>query len=165
MKYQTTVNGVKFEIEINQDGEVFVNGEPRNIDFLSLGETLYSVIMETASYEVLVDNVEGSEHQVLVGGRLYSADVLDERAVLLGSRRGDLGGDTGEVSIKAPMPGLIVDVPVQEGDSVAKGQTIIVLESMKMQNELKSPRDGTVQRVSVEAGQSVEQKKVLVTIN
>jgi biotin carboxyl carrier protein len=165
MKYQTTVNGVKFEIEINQEGEVFVNGEERHIDFLPLGETLYSVIMESSSHEVLVDNVEGNEHEVLIGGRLYTADVLDERALLLGSRRGELGGDSGEASIKAPMPGLIVDVPVQEGDTVTKGQTVVILESMKMQNELKSPRDGTVQRVSVEAGQSVEQKKVLVTIN
>lgn len=165
MKYQTTVNGVKFEVEINPEGEVFVNGEPRNIDFLPLGETLYSVIMETASHEVLVDNVEGSEHQVLIGGRLYTAEVLDERALLLGSRRGELGGDSGEVSIKSPMPGLIVDVPVREGDTVTKGQTVVILESMKMQNELKAPRDGTVQRVSVAPGQSVEQKKVLVTIN
>ncbi|MEO0561418.1 MAG: biotin/lipoyl-containing protein, partial [Chloroflexota bacterium] len=166
MKYQTTVNDKQFEIEIDNEGKVFVNGEQRHVDFLSLGadDTLYSLIMETTSHEVLVDVADGNEYAVLIGGRQYAVNVLDERALLLGSRRGDLGGDTGEVTIRSPMPGLIVDVPVAEGDEVTKGQTVIILESMKMQNELKSPRDGTVQRVSVEAGQSVEQKKILIPI-
>ena len=165
MKYQTTVNGTSFEVEITPEGEVLVNGKPRSVDFLSLGATLYSVIMETDSHQVLIDNVEGTEYEVLIGGRQYSVDVLDERALLLGSRRGGLDSDSGEVSIKSPMPGLIVAVPVEEGEAVTKGQTVVILESMKMQNELKAPRDGTIQRISVAAGDSVEQKKVLVTIN
>jgi biotin carboxyl carrier protein len=165
MKYQTTINGKIFEIEIDNEGGIFVNGEPRQVDFIPLGDTLFSMIRETDSHEVLVDLVEGSEYNVLIGGRQYNIDVLDERALLMGSRRGEGAGESGEVSIKAPMPGLIVEIPVAEGDEVTKGQTVVILESMKMQNELKSPRDGVVQRISVEAGQSVEQKKVLVTIN
>lgn len=164
MKYQTTINDVTFEIEINNDGDVFVNGEKRDVDFLPLGETLYSIITENTSLEVLVDNVNNSEHEVSIKGRLYTVDVFDERAILLGSRRGDNFNDSGEISIKSPMPGLIVDVPVSEGDTVSKGQTIIILESMKMQNELKAPRDGTVQRIGVKAGESVEQNKVLITL-
>jgi biotin carboxyl carrier protein len=74
-------------------------------------------------------------------------------------------GDTGgEVSIRPPMPGLIVRVPVVEGQTVSKGETLMILESMKMENELKSPRDGTVHRIYVSAGENVEQNKVLVTI-
>lgn len=164
MKYQTTVNGKQFEIEVNNDGEVFVNGEQRHVDFVSLGETLYSIIAGTDAHEVLVDDLEGPNYDVQIHGRLYNVNVLDERALLLGSRRGGEFTDTGEVSIKAPMPGLVVDVPVEEGQEVAKGDTIIILESMKMQNELKAPRDGVVQRIGVAAGQSVEQNKVLVTI-
>ncbi len=164
MKYQTTINGQTFDIEINPDGEIFLNGEQVDIDFLSLGETLYSVIMANRSHEVLVDVVDNNEYEVLIGGRQYNVGVLDERALLLGNRRGEAGAASGEISIKSPMPGLIVDVPVAEGDEVIKGQTVIVLESMKMQNELKAPRDGTVQRIGVEVGQSVEQKKVLITI-
>jgi len=63
------------------------------------------------------------------------------------------------------MPGLIVRVPVQPGQTVAKGDTIVVLESMKMENELKAPRDGTVHMIHVTAGDNVEQNKVLVTIS
>jgi biotin carboxyl carrier protein len=164
MKYQTTVNGKKFDIEINQDGEVFLNGEKREVDFVSLGETLYSVITDAESHEVLVDDKPGTEFDVQMRGRLYTVGVLDERALLLASRRGSEYSDSGEVSIKAPMPGLVVLVPVAEGDEVEKGQTLVVLESMKMQNELKAPRNGVVQRVGVQPGQSVEQNKVLVTI-
>jgi biotin carboxyl carrier protein len=62
------------------------------------------------------------------------------------------------------MPGTIVKVPVEPGQEVKKGQTLVILESMKMENELKAPRDGVVGRVEVKAGQSVEQNKVLVTV-
>jgi len=101
---------------------------------------------------------------VQIRGQLFTGVVLDERAQLLASRRGGIGAESGEISIKAPMPGMIVAVPVQEGQAVTAGQTVVILESMKMQNELKSPRAGTVQRVSTSAGQSVEQGKLLITI-
>jgi biotin carboxyl carrier protein len=163
MKYVTTINDKKFEIEILNDGSLLVNGERREVDFLSLGPALYSVIMENLSYEAVVeerdDNIE-----VLMRGRMYTGQVLDERAQLMASRRGGFAADSGEISIKAPMPGLVVVVTVAEGEEVVAGQTVVILESMKMQNELKTPRDGVVQRIGVEAGQRVEQNKVLVTI-
>jgi 3-methylcrotonyl-CoA carboxylase alpha subunit len=70
----------------------------------------------------------------------------------------------GEFSLKAPMPGLVVAVPVAEGETVSKGQNLVILESMKMQNELRAPRDGVVQRVRVKAGERVEQNQLLVTL-
>ncbi len=164
MKYQTTVNGHEYEIEIDREGNLFVDGQRRNVDFASLGETLYSVIMDNDSHEVLVDDNEDGAYEIQMHGRLYEVGVLDERALLLGSRRGGAVSDSGEVSIKAPMPGLVVEVAVTEGQEVSEGETLVVLESMKMQNELKAPRDGIVQRVGVDTGQSVEQNKVLVTI-
>ena len=163
MKYVTTINDTSFEIEILKDGTLTVNGEPREVDFLALGPSLYSVIMDNRAYEVVVEEREGN-YELLMQGRLYTGDVLDERALLLAARRGGLVADSGELSIKAPMPGLIVAVVVAEGDEVEKGQTVVILESMKMQNELKAPRAGVVQRISVQAGQSVEQNKLLITL-
>ncbi len=165
MKYITKINDKQFEIEITSDDKVLVNGEERDVNFLSLSGDLFSIITEYQSHEVVVDEGDGDEIDVLLGGRLYNINVLDERSQLLLSRRGGGDVDSGEISIRAPMPGLVVDVPVAEGAEVSKGQTVLILESMKMQNELKAPRDGVVQRVSVETGQSVEQNKVLVTIN
>lgn len=71
----------------------------------------------------------------------------------------------GEFQLKAPMPGLVVSVLVNEGDAVEKGQVLVVLESMKMQNELKAPRPGTVGRVRVKAGETVEQKQTLLSVH
>ncbi len=164
MKYVTTVNGVRFEIEIQSDGSLHVNGEPRVIDFLPLGESaLYSIIMDNDSHELLVEE-RGGLFEVLTRGRLFEADVLDERAQLLAARRTAAAVETGEISIRAPMPGLVVAIPVSEGQEVKAGQTVVILESMKMQNELKAPRDGVVQRISAEPGKSVEQGKPLITI-
>jgi biotin carboxyl carrier protein len=163
MKYVTIINDTRFEIEIGSDGSLRVNGEPREVDFLALGPSLYSILMDHRSYEMVIEEREGNT-EVLMQGRLYTGQVLDERAQLLASRRGGLAPDSGELSIKAPMPGLIIAIPVAEGQAVQQAQTIIVLESMKMQNELKAPRDATVQRISVQVGQSVEHNKLLVTL-
>ncbi len=163
MKYVTIINDTRFEIDIEKDGTLKVNGEPREVDFLSLGPSLYSILMNHRSYEALIEEREG-KYDVLMQGRLYTGEVLDERAQLLATRRGSLGAESGEISIKAPMPGLIAAIPVTEGEAVVKGQTIVILESMKMQNELKAPREGTVQRISVQPGQTVEQNKLLVTL-
>lgn len=163
MKYVTRIKGKEFIVEIDKDGRLTVNGERRDVDFLPLGDSLYSIIRETQSYEVVIEERdEGVE--VLMRGHRYDADVLDERAQLLASRRGGLTADTGEISLKSPMPGLIVSLLVSEGQTVTAGQTVVILESMKMQNELKAPREGVVQRISVTAGQSVEQNKLLITI-
>jgi len=164
MKYLTIINGTTFDIEIQNDGTLLVNGEKRAVDFLSYGdEALYSIIMDTVSHELLIDEQDG-EYEILMRGKRYTGTVLDERAQLVASRGSSKMVHSGEISIRAPMPGLIVAIPVQEGQEVKAGQTVVILESMKMQNELKSPRDGIVQRLSVESGQSVEQNKLLVTI-
>lgn len=163
MKYVTYINDKKFEIEIQNDGKLLVNGEAREVDFLTLGESLFSVLMNNKSYEIVMEEADG-QYEVLIQGRLYTGQVLDERAQLLASRRSGMGADTGEISIKSPMPGLIAAIPVTEGQEVKKGQTVVILESMKMQNELKSPRDGVVGRIRVNPGESVEQKQTLLSV-
>lgn len=164
MKYITTINNTTFEIEINSDGTLLVNGEPREVNFLSFGDSaLYSILMDGLSHEAVVEERAGA-YEVLMQGRLFNVDVLDERAQRLASRQGGTAAETGEISLKSPMPGRIVAVPVTEGQEVKAGQTLVILESMKMENELKAPRDGVVQRISIETGQSVEQNKLLITM-
>jgi len=163
MKYVTTVNNKRFEIEILADGSITVDGKKRDVDFKALGPAMYSILAENVSHELTIEERE-DEIEVLMRGRLYSNRVLDERALLMAQRSGGMAGDTGEINLKSPMPGLIVAVKVEAGQAVKAGDTIIILESMKMQNELKASRDGIVGNVHVQAGQTVEQNKVLVTI-
>jgi len=161
MKYVTLINDQSYEIEIDHDGSVLIDGEARDVDFLNLGGDLFSLITENRSLEAVINDDEGMI-DVMMGGRQFEAQVLDERAMLMMQRRGAQATGSGEV--KAPMPGLIVDVTAERGATVAKGDTLVVLESMKMQNELKAPIDGSVRKVYVEAGQAVDKNELLVEI-
>lgn len=161
MKYITIIKDVEYEIEIANDGSIKVNGEPRFVDFLPLGDALYSIITDKRSIEVAIE--EHRNHtEVLMKGKLYEAHVYDERALLMAQRKGKIGGDSGD--LHSPMPGLIVAINVAVGDPVTQGQTVIILESMKMQNELKAPVDGVVHAVHVNAGQTVEKDAPLIVI-
>lgn len=161
MKYVTLVNGERYEIEIDSEGLIRVNDETHDVDFLNLGGSLYSIITENKSLEAVIDDDE-DKIAVMMDGRLFETQVLDERTMLLIQRRGGLSSSSGEVH--APMPGLIVLITAEIGQTVAQGDTLVILESMKMQNELKSPVDGIVTAIHAEAGQAVDKNSLLVEI-
>ncbi len=123
-------------------------------------QPVYSLIVDGQSFEAYVYPEEG-EWQVLMHGTLYNAHVEDEREKRLRAAAGGLVSERDEFLLRAPMPGLVIAIPVTEGQQVTKGEVLVILESMKMQNELKAPRDGTVARPRVAAGDHVEQKQVL----
>lgn len=164
MKYVTTVDEKEFEIEIVDEHHIRVGDRllPVNIESVS-GQPVFSLILDGKSYESYVYQNE-DEWEVLLRGRQYQVNVEDEREKRLKAAAGGGVAEGGEFHLKAPMPGLVVTIPVAEGQEVKKGQVLIILESMKMQNELKSPRDGVVDRVRVKAGESVEQKQTLLSI-
>ena len=164
MKYVTTVNDTAYVIEINDDHHVIVDGVTYEVDFVNVaGQPVYSLLVGARSYEAYVQPVDEG-WQVLLHGNMHAVQVEDEREKRLRATSGVAAETSGEFHLKAPMPGLIVDVPVAEGQGVQKGDILIILESMKMQNELRSPRAGTVTRVRVKAGQTVEQAAVMVTL-
>jgi biotin carboxyl carrier protein len=164
MKYITTVEGKQFLVEIIDDKQISVNGKIYKIDFESVsGQPVYSLIVDGKSHESYVAQ-EDDNWQVLLRGRLYPVSVEDERERRLRAAAGGGVAETGEFHLKAPMPGLVVAIPVEEGQQIKKGQVLIILESMKMQNELKSPREGTVHRLRVKAGESVEQRQTLLSV-
>lgn len=164
MKYLTTVNGQTFEIEINQDGRIAVNGQERIVDFRSITSNLFSALIDNQSIEALVDFRDGA-YQVLMSGDLYDVQVMDERQQRLMSASSGFAEHQGEVLVRSPMPGLIVEVRVREGQPVKKGDSLCVLESMKMENDIKAPKSGTVDRISVAKGDSVEQNRVLMVLS
>ena len=164
MKYITTVEGREFAVEVLDEKHVSVDGKVYEIDFESVsGQPVYSLIVDGRSHESYVARGEDN-WQVLLRGRLYPIMVEDEREKRLRAAAGGGVAEGGEFVLKAPMPGLVVAVPVNEGQEVKKGQVLLILESMKMQNELKVPRDGVIQRIKVKAGESVEQKQTLLSV-
>ena len=164
MKYITTLDGKEYLIEVIDEHHVSVNGRAQEVDFESVsGQPVYSLIIDGKSYESYVYETEEG-WQVLTRGRQYNLTIEDEREKRLRAAAGGGVAESGEFHLKAPMPGLVVAIPVNEGDKVEKGQVILILESMKMQNELKSPKAGTVGRIRVKQGEKVEQRQALLSV-
>jgi biotin carboxyl carrier protein len=164
MKYITTLDGKEYLIEIIDEHHVSINGRVQEVDFESVsGQPVYSLIIDGKSYESYVYETEEG-WQVLTRGRQYNLTVEDEREKRLRAAAGSGVAESGEYHMKAPMPGLVVSISVREGDKVEKGQVILILESMKMQNELKSPKAGTVGRIRVKQGETVEQRQALLSV-
>ena len=165
MKYIATIDDKPYEVEILDGHRVSVNGTVYDVDFLAVtGQPIYSLLVNGRSYQAHVYPGEEDKLEVLMRGTLYSAVIEDERERRLKAAGAASGSQTGEFVLRAPMPGLIVKVPVSEGQEVKKGDVLTILESMKMQNELKSPRDGKVSRIQVNAGDSVEQRQALLSV-
>lgn len=151
-------------MEVDRHGVIRLDGEVIDADLQpSADPTLYSLIFGHRSYELRVEPGEGS-YRVQVDGVGYEVVVEDERSHRLAGVRRGAGAAGGERVIKSPMPGIVIDIPVKEGDEVAAGQTLVVVESMKMHNEFKAPGDGTVHAVRVEVGEKIAQNAIMVTL-
>lgn len=165
MKYIATIGEQSFEIEIHSGGEVLVDGEVLSADFQSVAnQPVYSLLLNGQSYEASI-NPTDSGVQVLLRGQLLDVHVEDERQRRLRESSGGQVIQSGDIHLKAPMPGLVVAIPVEEGQEVSGGDNLIILESMKMQNELKAPRDGVISRLRVKAGDNVENNQVLLILS
>lgn len=164
MKYIVSLDGKSYEVEVRSDSEIVLDGEVLQVDFRSMADQpVYSMLLGNDSFEAYVSGTDASL-QVMLRGQLYEVEVEDERQRRLRQASGFEPKASGEVHLRAPMPGMIVAVPVEAGQAVERGQNLVILESMKMQNELRAPREGTVQQVRVAAGDRVEQNQVLITL-
>ncbi len=138
---------------------VLINGkevQPATADIVETEPGVFSVLYEGMSYEV---RIAGEE--IAIGSHRLHYEIEDPR---VWQRSGHAGDAQGKATIKSVMPGKVVRVLVQAGDQVEPGQGILVVEAMKMQNELKAPRAGTVTSINVKANDSVNAGVILVSI-
>jgi biotin carboxyl carrier protein len=164
MKYIATADGQEYEIRILPDGRIVADGEELSASLESIdGRALFSLIIDDASYEVFVERRD-RVYFVTVAGDRYEVRVEDERMKLLRERAGAVQEEVREAAVKAPMPGLVVDVIVQEGQEVAAGDGVVILEAMKMENEIRSPQAGRVRSIRVSPGQTVNQGDTMLEI-
>jgi biotin carboxyl carrier protein len=164
MKYITTIDDKEYLVEILDEKHVSIDGKILDVDFSTInGQRVFSLLIEGKSYEAHINPAEEG-WEVLLQGRFYTAQVEDEREKRLRASGGARIVEGGEFHLKAPMPGLVVAVMVEDGMKIEKGQVLVILESMKMQNELKSPKAGIVSRIKVKPGERVEQKATLLSV-
>ena len=163
MRYFVTVEGRTFEIDPG-GGALTVDGRPVGADLRAIpGSALRHLIVDGRSVPVIVE--EGDEPaswSVRVAGRRFDVEVLDERARAIREVTGSSRSAQGPRPVRAPMPGLVVRLEVEVGEAVAAGQGIVIVEAMKMENELKADAAGIVSKIHTEPGHVVEKGTILV---
>ncbi|MDW8069115.1 MAG: biotin/lipoyl-containing protein [Anaerolineae bacterium] len=165
MRYRVEVEGRYFEIEVRPDGTIWVDGRPVQVDAEGLDGPFLSLLVGPCSYEAGV-GLEGPEGQVVVEGRTYRTYLANGWSQC--ATRGPHGPTPPAdqpAEVVAPLPGLLVEVRVAEGESVQAGTVVAVMESMKMHLELRSPRDGVIRSLPVRPGREVAQGEVLAIID
>jgi len=163
VKYYSRVGQNEYEIEI-LDGKVLVDGEVVDVDLRQSGAPeLYSLLYNGRSFEMLIE-AERFNYGVTLRGERFEVQVEDERTRRLNMGRKMVALPEGELAINAPIPGLVVKILVEIGDAVTDEQPLVLLEAMKMENEIRAVRGGVVKKIAIVAGQRVEQNAVLVVI-
>ena len=166
MKFEVLINNSRRSVELERDANkwcVSLDGEPADADVYEITGNIFSVLLDGKSYEIRVRSNPSGKLTLQTGRHEFSAEVLDPRA-WRGRRHGALEAE-GRQQILAPMPGKIVRVLVQAGEKVQAGQGLLVVEAMKMQNEIRSPKSGTVERLLVKEGQPVNAGEILAWID
>ena len=163
LMFKASVNSKTFEI-IPNENDFLVNGQPVNWDLVKVADGYFHIIYDQKSYsaEVVKTELATKSFQIKINGRIYTVDVKDKFDLLL-EKMGMNNSNTGKVNnVKAPMPGLIIDLKVKTGDSVKTGDPLLILEAMKMENIIKSPGEGVVKSLKIKKGDSVEKNQVLI---
>ena len=164
MKFIAREGEVEQEVEVLRHGtgyRVRINDRWIEADFMNVGPYVRSLRLEDGTQFSLVHHREGTMHEISLGGATVHVDMIDPAAAKRRRREDDMGGSG---VVKALMPGRVVRVLVGKGDAVRKGTGLLILEAMKMENEIQAPADGTVDELFVSAGQTVEAGTDLVHI-
>lgn len=166
MAFIATLGEQTYTVEIEEIGKalyrVSVDGNEFLVDGKKTGRTNYSLIVDNRSFEIEVDHAE-DEYRVLVDGRSYHVNLVDKRRMRVGGAQPGLELQ-GRQKVSVPMPGKVIAVLVAEGDTVEKGQGLVIVEAMKMENEVRSPIAGGIKEIKVKPGDAVEGGAVLLIV-
>jgi len=163
MTYEIAINGKNYRLDLNQvEGgwACRVDGREVVVDAVLARPDVLSIRLGNKAYEVKCERV-GSELHLWVGSMRFAAEVRDPRSL---RARGRAADDRGPKKLTAPMPGKVVRVLASQGAEVEAGAGVLVVEAMKMQNEVKSPKKGTIQRILVNEGAAVNAGDVLAIV-
>ena len=164
MIYRVSVGDRDFVVEVSPSG-VSVDGTPVDAELHSLGDgPVHALSIGGRLHRVVADRTGSERWTIDVDGERLVADAVDERTAVIREMSGASAGRAGPRPVVAPMPGLVVRVDVQPGDVVEAGQSVVIVEAMKMENDLVAEADGIVAAVHVEAGQTVDKDQLLVDL-
>jgi len=163
MKYEVEIHGRELSIDLEErNGRVYARVGTRNydLDVVSPEPGVYTFLADDRVYEADVWEASPNSLRVQIGGQLFSTTIIDRKH----RRPAAEHGTEGRQSLIAPMPGKVVRVLLEAGDDVTAGQGVVVVEAMKMQNEIKSPKTGRVAEIRVAEGATVNANQVLAIV-
>jgi biotin carboxyl carrier protein len=165
MKLEIEIAGKRRRVESVQAGDKarwLIDSRPIEGDAVEVSPGIYSLLLQGKSIEVRME-AAGTELLAIAMGRDYRVSIHDPREWK--RNRGRAAEAQGRQQLLAPMPGKIVRILVKTGDAVAAGQGLLVVEAMKMQNEIRAPKSGTIERLSVMEGQTVNAGQVVAVVS
>jgi biotin carboxyl carrier protein len=164
MKYTAIIEGKRVDIELNRSEGEMVEAEIGGMKYVlqvqPVEAGVYWLQWENRSIEISV-TPNGEAYKVSINGRALDIEILDSRAAL---RKAAQQSHSGAVELRAPMPGKVVRVLVDQGTAVEMNQGVLVVEAMKMQNEIKSPKKGVVKKLGVKEGAAVNSGDLLAIV-
>lgn len=162
MRYHVTLDGRSYEVDLGPEG-VRVDGEPVEVDLSAVpGTPVRTLLLDGRSHRLVAHRRARGRWTLHLGGRRLEAEVVDERTRRIREMTGIGEAAAGPRTVTAPMPGLVLEVEVEAGDEVEVGQGLVIVEAMKMENELRAEVDGTVRAVHVASGDAVGKNELLV---
>ena len=161
--YKATVNQTTFDINLDADG-IIINDARFECNLLKISDESFHILLENKSYsvEVVSADAETKSFCFKINGKKYVVDLKDKFDLLLEQMGMNNSAANKINSIMAPMPGMIIDLKVKEGDHVKAGDPLLILEAMKMENVIKASGDSIVKSLKVKKGESVEKNQVLI---
>jgi len=159
--FKVTIDKTSFTIQFKNQ-EVILDDVPWSGDLVKVGENLYHLLQDTRSYMVELHSAENRSIQLSINGVKTEALVQDKYDLLLEKLGMQQTNNSHHKEVRAPMPGMILEVMVEKGQKVSKGDKLLILEAMKMENVIKSEGNGTIVEVNIKKGMSVEKNQVLV---
>ena len=160
MHYVAIVDGAEHEVEVNETSAnrftLVIDGRNFDMDAVAVRDDTLSLICENQADNIESERVPEDGENLLVRGHVIHVDVLDLRRMRLLHAHKQGAVHEGTATVTSPMPGKVVAVLVTEGQTVAQGEGLLVIEAMKMENEMKAPRAGVVRNLTAKAGAAVE---------
>jgi len=164
MRYHIDIGDDTFEVVI-EPGGIHVDGQPVDVsEEVIAGTDLHWFLIGRESHRIIARRERAGRWDLQLRGRCHSAVVLDEHAHKIREMAGGDPVDRGPQPVRAPMPGVIVSVAVEEGDLVESGRRLVIVEAMKMENDLTASMEARIGHIHVTAGQVVEKDEILMEL-
>lgn len=164
-EFIVTIDNKKYSINTNHSNRVIVDKKECALDISQLSEHTFNVKIDNNVYHITSSKLDSNKYSFLIDGHYFESEVrtkLEEEAANLLNNKNSASGRR---QIKSPMPGLILRINKNVGDTVQEGEPLILLEAMKMENEIRSPSSGKISEILIKEGKSVEKNQIILVIS